>query len=208
MKHKTQRIKNVSSFKFQVSSSGFSLIEILVAVSLFAVAATISTGALMSITDAQQKILALRIVQDNISYALDVMGKEIRTGTSYHCGSSGDITQPQDCALGDTYFAFSDALTQRVVYCLGPTGSDKKCFDAGAKTTLKKSIDGGNNFQDLTSPDLIIINNLSFYVVGAQAGDKSQPRVTIILKGTAGIKEKIKSSINIQTTISQRLLDS
>jgi len=178
---------------------GFSLIEILVAVSVFSVAATISTGALMSITDAQQKILALRIVQDNLSYAFDTMGKEIRTGSFYHCGSTIDdySSSPRDCSTfpGGPSFTFINSVGDTITYRLS-SNRIERVLNGNPLTALI-----------MTSPDAVI-NALSFYVVGSLTNDKLQPRVSIILKGTAGIKEKLKSHINVQTTISQRLIDS
>jgi len=180
-------------------NGGFSLIEILIAVSIFAVAATISAGALMSITDAQQKVLALRVVQDNLSYALDTMGKEIRTGSSYHCGTGIDdfSESPRDCSVfpGGPSFTFRSGLGDKVTYRLNNSRLER--------------IENGDSANALvmTASDAII-DLLSFYVVGSPTNDAIQPRVTVILKGTAGIKEKIKSRINIQTTVSQRLIDS
>jgi len=185
--------------KFKNIFCGFLLIEILVAVSIFAVAATISAGALMSMTDAQQKVLALRIVQDNLSYALDTMGKEIRTGSSYHCGIDINdfLATPRDCSVfpGGPSFTFINSLGDTITYRLN-NNRIEKILNGNPATALI-----------MTAPDAVIVL-LSFYVVGSPANDELQPRVTIILKGTAGIKEKIKSRINIQTTISQRLIDS
>lgn len=185
------KIKNP---KLKIKNSGFSLLEMLVALSVFAVAASVSAGALLNISDAQQKILALRVTQDNLNYALDVMGKEIRTGISYHCGPDVSTT-PLDCPSGGSSFTFINANGQTVTYKLD-------------NQRLAVSKNGGTTWQYLTSPDLVIIDQLSFYTIGAPASDNLQPRVTIILRGMAGIKEKLKSYFNIQTTISQRLLDS
>ncbi len=185
--------------KFENIFAGFSLIEILVAVSIFTVAATIITGALMSLTDAQQKTLALRIVQDNLSYAFDTMGKEMRTASSYHCGADINdfLSTPRDCSIfpGGQSFTFINSAGNKITYRLNNSRIER--------------VENGNPAAALimTSPDAVI-TLLSFYVVGSPANDEIQPRVTIILKGTAGIKEKIKSHINIQTTISQRLIDS
>lgn len=173
---------------------GFTLLEMVVAVGVFAVAATIAGGVLLNVSDAQQKILTLRVTQDNLNYALDVMGKEIRTGTSYHCGSDISLV-PLDCPSGSSSFTFLNASGQTVTYRLN-------------SQRLQVSKDGGANWQFLTSSDLIIIDQLAFYTRGAPASDKMQPRVTVVLRGVAGLKEKIKSRLNIQTTISQRMLDS
>ncbi len=177
-----------------MKKQGFTLIEMLVAVAVFASVATISSGALLAVSDAQQKILSLRIAQDNLSYALDIIGKEARTGSSYHCGSDISLT-PLNCPSGGSSFTFRNAAGQTVTYRLN-------------SQRLEMSKDSGSTWQFLTSSDLVIIDQLSFYVVGAPGGDNLQPRATIVLRGTSGLKTKTKSSLNIQTTISQRMLDS
>jgi prepilin-type N-terminal cleavage/methylation domain-containing protein len=189
----------ISKLQFKIQNllkynKGFSLIEMLVAVAVFAVMATISAGALLNASDSQQKILAIRVTQDNLNYALDVIGKEIRTGSSYHCGLDISLV-PLDCPSGGSSFTFLNASDQTVTYRLN-------------SQRLEVSKDGGANWQFLTSSDLIIIDQLSFYTVGAPANDGLQPRVTVVLRGIAGLKEKIKSRFNIQTTVSQRILDS
>ena len=194
----------ISKLQFKIQNflkcnRGFSLIEILVAVSLFTVAATISIGALISITDAQQKTLALRITQDNLSYALDTIGKEMRTGSSYHCGADIDdfSESPRDCSVfpGGPSFTFINSVGDKITYRLNNSRIERVVNGNPATALI------------MTSPDAVITLS-SFYVVGSPANDEIQPRVTIILKGTAGVKEKIKSHINIQTTVSQRLTDS
>ncbi len=177
---------------------GFTLIEMLVAVSIFAVAAVISSGVLLSASDAQQKILSLSVVQDNLSYVFDIMGKEVRTGKSYHCGITADDFSdiPRDCASpGGPSFTFRNSAGDKITYRIN-SGRIEKVLNGNPATSLI-----------LTSSDANI-TSLTFYVVGAPANDHLQPRLTIVLRGTSGLKEKIKSRLNIQTTISQRLIDS
>lgn len=188
----------------KIQNSGFSLIEMLVAVAVFGISATIASSALVAASDAQQKILSLRIVQDNLSYAFDTMGKEVRTGTSYHCGAAIDdfSDTPQDCVGGGVSFTFRNSAkpSQKITYRLN-NGRLERVYEGG---TIAESI------FVLTAPEASV-TNFKFYVVGSNPkslGDLSQPRVTLVLQGTSGIKEKTKSGINIQTTISQRLLDS
>ncbi len=183
-------------------NTGFTLIEMLVATAVFATSATIAVSALLATSDAQQKILSLRIIQDNLGYVFDTMGKEIRTGTSYHCGSDiNDFTYtPQDCASGGVSFTFLNGYSQKITYRFNG-GKIERVFEGGTVNQLVSV---------LTAPEANV-TNLKFYVKGAlpkSSGDIYQPRVTMVLQGTAGTKEKIKSTINIQTTISQRVLDS
>jgi hypothetical protein len=72
---------------------------------------------------------------------------------------------------------------------------------------LEKSSNGGSTFVGITAPE-VTIESFNFYVTGAEiAGDNSQPRVVMILQGSAGVSDKIKTNFNIQATVSQRLLD-
>lgn len=176
------------------TNKGFTLIEMLVAVAIFGTMASVAAGVLLNVSDAQRKILALRVAHDNLNYALDVIGKEIRTGRSYHCASDISL-QPVDCPSGGSSFTFLNASSQTVTYRL-------------SAQRLEVSKNAGATWQYLTSSDLVIIDEFSFYTIGAPEGDKIQPRATIILRGTAGLKEKTKARFNIQTTISQRMLDS
>lgn len=175
---------------------GFTLFEMIVAVAVFSVAAIIGVGALLSISDAQEKSISLRAVQDNLNFALETMGKEIRTGSSFHCGVDiNDFsTTPRDCSSGGPSFTFINNFVQTVTYRL-------------VAGRFEKSTNGGLSFSAVTSSN-ITITRLTFYVRGAVAGDQLQPLMTTVLSGTSGTKEKLKSVINIQTTITQRKLDS
>ena len=200
------RIKNL---KFKISAkggsasggknSGFSLFEMLIAVSVFAAAATIGVGTLLAISEAQQKIFTSRVTQDNLSYVFDAMGKEIRTGNSYHCGAAIDdfSDTPSDCAGGGPSFTFRNSVGQKITYRVN-AGRIERVFEGGTPSV---------SISVLTIAE-VNITNLKFYVRGAPAGDNYQPRVLIVLQGIAGAKERIRSSFNIQTLISQRVLDS
>ncbi len=194
------KIKNLK-LKIKNLGKGFTLLEMLIAVSVFSTVATMSVGTLLAVSDAQQKILTLRITQDNLGYVFDTMGKEIRTGTSYHCGTGVDdfSIAPRDCVDGGLSFTFlsgGNAVTYQI-----RAGRMERIFMGGTPSQVISVL----------TPSGITIKNLKFYVWGslpASGGDYYQPRVLIIMQGTAGVKERTKSSINIQTMISQRALDS
>ncbi len=191
--------------KIKNFNAGFSLIEMIVALAVFASAAIISIGAMLSMNDAQQKILALRVAQDNLSYALDTMGKEIRTGTLYYCGNSIPATlYATDCSIsGGSVFSFRNTNGTQVNYRV-----------VGGRLERSTSTGAVIDTMFVTAPQVVVnIENMTFYVRGAGNGtsptpvDYIQPKVLIILSGTSGLKEKVKTRINMQTTISQRSLD-
>ncbi len=196
------KIKNLK-FKIKNLGEGFTLLEMLVAVSVFATVVTMSIGTLLAVSDAQQKILTLRITQDSLGYVFDTTGKEIRTGISYYCSTSVDDfgttpLTPSDCINGGSSFTFL-------------SGGNKVTYQIRAGR-MERVFMGGTPSQAISvlTPSGITITNLKFYVWGsppATSDDIYQPRVLIIMQGTAGVKQRTKSSINIQTMISQRALD-
>jgi prepilin-type N-terminal cleavage/methylation domain-containing protein len=181
---------------------GFSLIEMMVAVTLFSVVMLVSTGALLALIDATRKAQALQSVMNNLNVAVDSMVRSVRMGTNYHCGSGGVITAPQDCASGDTYFAFESFGGSSV------TSADQYMFQYNPTTKrIYRSTNGGTTWFTLTAPE-VQIDDLKFYTVGTTIGDSLQPKVVISIKGTAGAdKQKTKATFNIQATAVQRLLD-
>lgn len=182
---------------------GFSLIEIMVAVSLFAVVMTISVGSLLSLIDANRKAQALNSVINNLNFALENMSRNIRVGNTYHCDTSTsvppNINTTQDCSNGGVLFAFEGNggditdSTDQVVY---------RFIDS----RIEKSIDGGATFIAITASE-VTIDDMKFYTVGTTRGDTSQPRVVMTIQGTAGVGSKTVTSFALQTTISQRVLD-
>jgi prepilin-type N-terminal cleavage/methylation domain-containing protein len=78
-----------------LSQSGFTLIEMIVSLALFSVVVTISVGALLVLIASNQRFQNEQSVMTNLSFALDSMTREIRTGTNYYCASRPNFsTQP------------------------------------------------------------------------------------------------------------------
>lgn len=183
--------------------AGFTLIEMIVSVALFAIVMLICVSSLLALVGANRKAQALESVTSNIDMALDGMSRAIRMGSDYHCGASGASVplQPQDCSgsNGDTYFAFepygNTSANQPTVYYFSST--DQRIYRSVA----------GAPAMPITAPE-VTINALTFYVVGTTRGDTTQPKVVIIVKGTAPVQNsQARTSFHIQITAVQRLLD-
>ena len=172
---------------------GFTLIELMVSISIFLVVMTISMGAIFSIFDANRKSESLKVVMNNLNLAVDSMSREIKFGSNYHCGAGGNIKTPQDCAAGDTYISFLSNQGLQEIYTINGT-------------SIEKSTDGGRTFLAVTAPE-IDIEHLDFYVVGSLKGDGLQPKVLIMVKGYSGGKPDTKTEFAIQTLVSQRAPD-
>ena len=187
--------------KVKQKNKGFSILELLVSIALFTVAIVTGAGLVLAISTAQKKAVSLQEIQDNIGFAFEAMSREIRTGKNYYCGvDNSDLKltaeDVKDCPIGGVpdggvLFSFVNQLGQTAVY---------RVFNG----QLEKSSDGGSTFLALTS-DKVDINNMKFYVYGSSSADDIQPKAIVVLGAKTG--EKFVLEINLQTTISQRIID-
>lgn len=166
-----------------MKQQGFTLVEIIVAIGIFTAVITMALATFLNISDIQRKAGALRAINDNLNFALEVMSREIRTGKNY-CASP--------CSASS--FNLTNSQNDDIVYRLN-------------NNSIERSSDGGISFLRLTSPE-IKIENLVFIVSGEPAGDQRQPKVTLILNGSSTDSKMGEVKLNIQTTVSQRRLDS
>jgi len=173
--------------------SGFTIVELIVALSLFTVVMMISTGAIVSLADTNKKVQSMRIAMDNLSLALESMSREIRMGTSYYCDPAFVVDfkstpQSNDCTAGASIaFLAQDGITTMVYDLSG--------------NAIRRSKDGGSNFSEITAQE-VNISSLNFYVIGSAVGG-DQARVVIVVKGIAG--SLVTSSFNLQTTVTGRV---
>ncbi len=174
-------------------SRGFTLVEMMIAITLFLVVAAISIGAVITIFNANTKSRTSKTVVDNLDLALEDMTRTVRFGTHYRCGS-GVPTNPEtvgDCNNGDWMAVLFNSRT--VIYRL----------DNGV---LKKSENGGATYTTITSPDTNI-QQFSVYVRGSSTSDDVQPYALVLVKGYVGSRPTTQTAFSIQTMMSQRNLD-
>lgn len=197
---------------------GFTLIEILVSTAIFIVVMVIAMGSLLSISTANNKAETVKTVMDNLNFALDSMSRSVRTGVNYHCTTSGDISTPapNDCPSGSDYFVFlASSISQPdcvsgsscvVTYCLGDTNT----ATCGSGTSILRNVYNGSTntgYVPLTATE-VVVDSLTFYVVGAPLADDTQPRVTIVASGHTNFGSTAEdTSFDVQTSITQRLYD-
>ncbi len=77
-----------SVLRSRPTSTGFTLIEIMVAVSIFVVVAMIATGAFITANRINQRAQALQRIMDNLNFALDDIAFKIQKGTDFSCGTT------------------------------------------------------------------------------------------------------------------------
>ncbi len=161
---------------------GFTLIEMLVAVALFSIVLIIAMGSIITIVDVNRKSQSLTTVMNDLNFALENVTRSIKTG---------DL----DSGLkrGTDYIDY-EAIT------VTPQ-------EAAPGEEITYALDEGKitrNDVAITS-DQIHIDKLVFRVFWND--NNRQPRVLMMVDGVASTSQKISSRFTIQTTVSQRDLD-
>ena len=173
---------------------GFTLIEIMVSLSVFIIIMTVSLGSILSILNSNEKSQTKKTAMDNLNFALESMSRTIRFGTNFYCGTTASNPPPaNDCAAGATSFSVRDSNGALVVYSL-----------SGGQ--IMKSVNGA--VANAVTSNEINITRLTFYVFGSSGWPEiHQPRVIMSLSGIVGARVATQSSFNLETTVSQRKLD-
>lgn len=185
-------------------TSGFTLIELMVSTSIFAIIMLASIGSLFTLLGASKNSRATHTALDNVNFALESMTRSIRMGKNYICTTAGN-EPPQtisgsfipgvDCedeeegtAISFLPQAENKNLTTYKLFCT----SNDSC-------TLKRCV--SDNCVQIISDD-VNIKYVNFFVRGTRDDDK-QPSVFIKLRGEVKVKEE-PVPFNIQTFINQR----
>lgn len=198
-------------------NTGYTIIETMIAVSLFLVVVMTGMGALLNANLLHQKSQDMRSIMDNLSFIMEDLSSSIRTGTSYHCIATGEEfinldTKKSGQKCFGIAFEYSkgdptNSLDQWVYY-IGTNGVDNIL-------RIFKSIQGPYNntvnypYTQLTTNEVEIDSISGFDVTGAEPSsmnDTQQPFVTIRLVGKITYKN-IVTPFSLQTSVSERSID-
>ncbi|MFH1392821.1 MAG: type II secretion system protein [Patescibacteria group bacterium] len=158
---------------------GLTLIELIVAIGIFGLVVTMAVSIFVIALVSQRRIIALRNVEDNIRFTIELMAREAKTGKNFS-GGVGSLS-------------FTNAKGESVVYRL-------------SGGIVEKSSDGGASYSAVTGSETTV-NYLNFYLMGQAPSDNLQPRVTITMGATSQVGNQNANS-KVQTTISERFLQS
>ncbi len=178
---------------------GFTLIEMLVSITLFAFVITLSLTALMSVIRTNNATKMKKLVINNLNMAMESMSRDIRVGYNYTCGYSSYQDGGVNCTYGDDKFSFKTKDGINATFYYDPINKSIKRRIAGIENNDVILI-GGN------APGELNIEKLRFFVRGAGRGDGLQPSVFIVLNGKIN-RSNFSSQFNLQTLISQRRLE-
>lgn len=208
---------------------GFTLVEIMVSLTIFSIVMVISVGTTLVMIDMNAKAQELYTANTNLSFAIDSMTRDIRTGQRIYCGPVvNNVTQTADnyrpngfdnldgdeCSAGK-YIAFTrqtDGL--RVGYRFNP-GNNKLEFAAD---------DGSLKWVPLTSDQVTIDTTNSYFRVvkpyrygitdegtgqfaAVPGGEDRQVNMDVFIAGTVNNGLETNTEFSVQSHIVPRKLD-
>ena len=204
---------------------GFTLIEIMVALMIFSIVVVVALAALVKIIDANKKSQTIQNAVVNMSFTMESMTRELRTGSMYYCTNSTGTLE-----------ALTSLSAQNVTACNGISGTSGgtngagfaflsnstasngsggtcrliKAYefvpDAGVSGTFifkkasQTSCGGALTFNQVIDTAALSLTNFYLAVSNVQ-----YPLLFIKLDGSSGNKDSIKTNFTIQTAASPRL---
>ena len=90
-KKKKNLVRGFTPPTFAKKVGGFTLIEMMISLGIFAIVLSVSVGALLSMVSSNRKTQSLRSAMDNLNLAMEEMSRNIIQGRKYHCGETSII---------------------------------------------------------------------------------------------------------------------
>jgi prepilin-type N-terminal cleavage/methylation domain-containing protein len=217
----TQQKKNLQH------KQGFTLVEVLVSVTLFTVVAVVGITAVIVAKSSYEKNQAIKSTSDSLMFIVEDISRTARLGNFYRCiNISGTpsinlnetIEEPMDSLPGQNcegvaYEPFWDAEVgdpeDQIIYVFAES-------DDGVGALFTRSVDDqdvggavvpivGEHFQRMTPVNLDIDLERSGFDVIASEDFVSQPRMIVRIHGTITDRDQT-TELSLQTTISQRAI--
>ena len=173
-------IKNSKS-KIQ-DRRGFTLIELIIAIAVFSTVVSIAVGGFVRALRTQRQVVGLLSANSNASLVMEQMARELRTGYGF-CPTS------VPCSASE--LSFHSAAGDMVRYRLTDGVLERGVNDV---------------FEPLTASN-VSVRHLVFSVSGNAPDDSFPPRITIAMGVSSKELGVAGTIVNLQTTVSARVLD-
>ncbi|MDX1607615.1 MAG: prepilin-type N-terminal cleavage/methylation domain-containing protein [Candidatus Spechtbacterales bacterium] len=189
--------------KNKQKSSGYTIVETLIAMSIFVIVAVLGVQSFLNALHAQRIVIMEQTVAQNVSFALEFMSRQMRTAVK------SSQSPDDDCLpFGSTF----NANPPSIIFL----NDDGECIEfrtQGGRLLYTSDATvplGTREYIELISSGLVAIDTYDIIVSGQTDADNMQPKVTTILEAS-GVPQTPKDPQNVviraQTTISTRLLD-
>ncbi|MEI7810067.1 MAG: type II secretion system protein [bacterium] len=190
-------------------NKGFTIIETMISISIFIVVVMIGMNSLLNASFIHQKNRDQREIMDNLTFIMEEMSRNIRTGYDYSCS-------PDSGTLPAVGYMCSTSLVNMISF--NPAESNARIMyyidedpNTNSSIGIFRSTGNGISPVNLLNNSEIALDSVKsgFIVTGAAPStdtsnpDYQQPLVTIRLVGKITTKG-VDTPFSIQTTVSQR----
>jgi prepilin-type N-terminal cleavage/methylation domain-containing protein len=196
--------------KIYKSQKGFSLIELMVSLTIFSIVMTVAMGTLLILIDANGKAQALSGAMTNVSFAMDSMSRSLRTGKNFKCANSISTTDLTNATVGNC------TNGSAIVFTPGFESTWRMAYRRNG-TVIEQRIEKGSTngtWTPITSdmpPAAVTVSELKFSISGSEnnqdANDENQPRINLLVKGSVQNGLEAATAFSVQTNVTQRVLD-
>lgn len=188
---------------------GFTLMELLVVLTIFSTVVVAATDIFLLANRSQRKVFGLEKAQADARFTLEAITREVRTGSidyGYYAARGTSLGVP------DAELALLDAGNAPMRFAVSDASTASLCADAASAPCLLVTI--GANPPAAITPKGVAVRNIRFYVAptvdpfrydaGAYAADE-QPRVTVVMAlETRGDRAGEQTVVFLQTTATSR----
>lgn len=215
------------------SRKGFTLIEMVISLAIFSIVAVIAVGALVRILGQNRQAQSIQSSVNNLSFALESMSRELRTGRNYHCYTlpisssdtylnsaiNGVSLTPAQCSVssgGGVAIAFNSSIimptglsspspaTCNLVYAYRFVPSGSNIsIEKAEQTACGTPVSTGDFYPIVASSTVITGYRLA---VNKPSGTK-YALAFIRLAGYSGQRVQDQKYFDVETMISERITD-
>ena len=190
--------------------SGLTLLEMVVAVGIFGTAMVMAVGIMLGALSANFKSAQIQAVIDNARFSLELIAREMRTGTNFQITNHNCLNQILDgIEFVDRNVPAGDPGKKRYYYLADRDGNGNPDAVMRVAFNNEAPIDCSQDIEKAFTGEEVIVENFQIRLAGQAIGSlDGQPRVTVSLKvKSTSPKYQQDSTMNLQTTVVQRLLE-
>ena len=193
---------------------GFTLVEMIVSLMIFAVVAVVALGAVIKIISTNKKAQTLQSAITNVSFALDAMSRDVRVGSSYYCANNAGTSPGTLVSSGGNTCSSGFSGSSGAIFVFQSPKTDPSsptCHldysyrfnpQSGGTFTLEKaqqtSCGVWGTFTPIVSSDVTIS---SYYLM---VSNSTYPLVYVEISGYAGTRVTERTYFDINTALSPR----
>jgi len=195
-------------------AGGYTIIETMISISLFLVIVTMGMNSLLNANVILNKAKDSRAIMDNLTFIMEDMSRNIRTGDQYKCSADLDFSDPatdtESCVTGGT-LSFREAISSAQAGTNVRWAYSVVTYDGGETYDIVKTTNADAipvRWVQLTDDSFKLKDPFIFSVLGAEPepGDKQQPFVNIRLVGEMRYKDVV-TPFALQNSVSQTRID-